>query len=114
MQNKRKIALFDIDGTIYNGATIFPLLNLQLQEKFVSQETVDNINAHRELYKKGKYDYEEYAQILVTAWAAGLQDQSSVEVAHKARLFLLSDSKNFYPFIKPLLALFKNSYDTFI
>ena len=65
----KHLALFDIDKTIYNGFTIFPLTDFQLKQDLISKNVVDELNNDLELYKKGTVSYEETAANLCIHWA---------------------------------------------
>lgn len=114
MKLKRKIALFDVDDTLYKGGIIFDLMESEIKNNLLEKKYAENVNKNFSLYKKGELDYEEVAKSAVEIWAEGLKGQSYVQVLKNAKEFIVNDLYNFYSFTKPLLALFKNTHDRII
>ncbi len=111
---QNKIALFDIDDTIYKGGVIFPLLDQEQKDNFIKKKYVAKINDNFVLYKKGVLDYEEVAREAVELWAEGLKNQKISEVAEHAKQFIMNDLSSFYQFLKPLIVLLKPTHNLYI
>lgn len=112
--SQKKIALFDIDDTIYNGGIIFPLMESQADSGLLSKESVDTVNEHRNAYKRGDIAYEEQSKGVVISWAEGLQGVSYEVVLRHAEEFIKKDYDKFYTYTPDLLALLKETHDAVI
>jgi phosphoserine phosphatase len=55
---RKKIALFDIDKTIYDGYLIFPLAEYFLKECIIKKDIVDSLYHDLDLYRSRQVDYE--------------------------------------------------------
>jgi len=109
----KKIALFDIDKTIYNGYIILSLAEYQLEKKIISINTFNNILEDANLYKKGLVDYETTIANLLIHWAQGLKDISYNEALRQTKYFLRNRGNRFFPFINPVIKLLKKTHDIY-
>jgi len=114
MKLKRKVALFDVDDTIYKGGIIYPLMESEMQEDLLDKKILEKAYLNKSSYQKGEISYKEFSRKGVMIWAQGLKGQSYAEVLRHAKEFIAKDIHNFYSFTKPLLALLKKSHDTII
>lgn len=114
MTPKNRVALFDIDDTIYQGGIIFPLMESEVKDGLLEKKFVDEVYSQRELHKKGLLAYEELSTKVVEVWAEGLKGQSYEEVSRHAEKFVQNDLAQFYAFAKPLLNLLKETHDEVI
>jgi len=110
---KRKIALLDIDGTIYEGHIIYLLAEYQLREKTINKNCLDDLYRDAELYKMGKIDYETLVAELLIHWAKGLKGASYNTVLEQTERFLQSEGNKFFPFIKPVITLLGKTHDIY-
>ena len=106
---KRKIALFDIDGTIYEGSVIYPLAEYQLREKTINKNCLDELYKDLELYRAGKIDYETRIAELLIHWAKGLKGISYDTVLEQTRRFFESEGNRFFPFLLTIEWMVKSS-----
>lgn len=109
-----KVALFDIDDTLYKGGIIYPLMDSEAKDGLLDKKILDKAYENRSLYQKGKLQYEEFSRKGVMIWAEGLKNRHYDEIAHHAEKFIKSDHHNFYSFTKPLLSLLERTHDRFI
>ncbi len=110
---KRKIALFDIDGTIYEGYIIYLLAEYQLREKTINKDCLDELYKDSELYKVGKIDYETLVAELLIHWAKGLKGISYNTVLEQTERFLEDEGNRFFPSLKPVITLLEKTYDIY-
>jgi phosphoserine phosphatase len=109
----KKIALFDIDKTIYNGYVIFPLGEYQLEKGIINQSCLDKLYNDLNLYESGKVDYESTIANLLDHWAVGLKGQSYQYVLEETISFFKSVENEFYDFVKPVMQILKPSHDVY-
>ena len=110
---KRKIALFDIDGTIYEGKVIFPLAEYQLKEGTINKSCLDKLYNDSELYKSGRVNYEILIANLLIHWAKGLKGGSYNMILKQTKRFFGDKGNKFFPFLKPILILLEKTYDIY-
>lgn len=110
---KRKIALFDIDGTIYKGSIIFQLTKYQLKEKTISESVQDNFHKNLQLYQEKRVNYGNFANNLVAHWAKGLKGISYIAVLEQTKCFFKNKGNNFFPFFKRIVALLEKTHDIY-
>lgn len=94
--SQRKIALFDIDKTLFDGYIIFPLAQNQQQEGLLNKHSADSLNRDRELYKNAKTTYESFAEDVIVHWARGLKGQSYKKILQHTKLFLKQQESSFF------------------
>lgn len=75
MIEKNRVALFDIDNTIYDGYIIFPLTKLQAEYDLVPSDCYKDLQNDVENYNSTK-DYETFARNAMRHWAIGLAGKS--------------------------------------
>ena len=112
LMSKRKIALFDIDKTIYQGLVILDLANSQVKYGIISQESYSTICNDVDLYKKGVVGYEETIHNLLVHWASGLKGNLYNHVLTHAIDFLSHKGK-FFPFAGELISMLKETHDVY-
>jgi HAD superfamily phosphoserine phosphatase-like hydrolase len=114
MEQKR-IALFDIDKTIYNGYLIFPLALYFLKERIVGKDIVDSLNQDLHLYRSKRIDYETSVENLNMHLAKGLKGHDYNSILNATTTFLgTGEGGNFFPFAAPLMELLKKTHDIFL
>ncbi len=110
---ERKIALFDIDGTIHDGILLFPLAKRQHEDGIIDTECLRQLDQDLQQYKSGATDYEFFAKELLIHWAAGLEGKFYETVLDQARRFIDGDENNFFPFLLQVTALLSDTYDIY-
>lgn len=112
--DQRKIALFDIDRTIYDGYLIFPLAEYSSEKGLVGKDVVDALYQDLRLYRSGQVDYETTVENLNIHWAAGLRNRSPDSVLNLTETFLKTEGAgSFFPFAQPLMDLLRNTHDIY-
>ncbi|OPY80863.1 MAG: haloacid dehalogenase-like hydrolase [Syntrophorhabdus sp. PtaU1.Bin153] len=112
--DQRKIALFDIDRTIYDGYLIFPLAEYFFKNGLVGRGVVNALSNDLRLYSSARVDYETTVENLNTHWAAGLRGRSPDLVLRLTRAFLeTGGAGSFFPFAHPLMDLLRSTHDIY-
>ncbi len=110
---KKKIALFDIDNTVYDGYILFLLPEYQLRKKTIQQDCFNNICEDFKLYKKGIVDYETTIANILIHWAKGLEGISYNTVLKQTKHFLRGEGNKFFPFLKPIIKILQGIHETY-
>jgi len=113
MQEKG-LALFDIDGTIYDGYLTAPLIEAQAEDGLVELRFVDAVFQARDKFKKENYKYEDAVYELLTIWAEGLKGQKYSRVLAHALEFVPTEKERFFPGMIDLIASLEDEYDRHI
>ena len=114
MKMLNKIALFDIDDTIYNGGLIYRLMEAEVRDGLLDKKYIDEVYMYKAMGEKGEIEYEDQARKVVIAWTAGFKDKEYEKVAQHALEFISADLFHFYSFSKPLLSLLEKTHDRII
>jgi len=110
---QKKIALFDIDKTVYDGYVLFFMTEYQVKKRTISENDFNNIYRDFKLYKKGLVDYETTVANLLIHWARGLKGISGNTVLKQTRCFLKGKGNRFFPFLKPVIKLLKRTHEIY-
>jgi phosphoserine phosphatase len=112
--DKRNIAFFDIDKTIYNGYMIFPMAEYFLEEHIINKDVVDCLYQDLHLYRSKQIDYETTVENFNIHFASGLKNYSPDSILSITTAFLKNrEGKNFFDFTEPLLELLRKTHDIF-
>jgi HAD superfamily phosphoserine phosphatase-like hydrolase len=113
--NRTKIALFDIDKTIYDGYLIMPLTEYFFEKHIVGRDFVDNLYQDLYLYQSGQVDYETSVENFNIHTASGLKNRS-LDLFLKATAAFLETKEggNFFSFAEPLIKLLKNNGNIYL
>lgn len=109
----KKIGLFDIDGTIYDGYLIFPLSKYFVKKGLISNEVLTSLKNAATRYRAGKQGYEFTQKQVNKILIEGLRGRRYTNITSLAREFIDSQEKNFYKYVKPLLSNLKKLYDVY-
>lgn len=107
---ERPLALFDIDNTIYDGISYFPLLETQIAEGLI--EASFNGLAHGALgqYQAKLIDYEDLVRLLLDIYAVSLQNKPAALVQRSTDSFFAA-SQNFFGYVAPTMELLAESHE---
>jgi len=109
----KKLVLFDIDKTIYNGYVISPLAECQLDKGIINNSCLNKIQEDFKLYKSGKVDYETTIANLLDHWAEGLKGQNYQDILKETISFFRGAGNKFYGFARPVIKMFKSTHDVY-
>lgn len=111
--SKKKIALFDIDNTVYNGYIFLPLVKFQLRKKIINQDCLSKLYKDFKLYKTGKVNYEATIANLLFHWVKGLKGTSYRIVSEETKRFFENEKNKFFPYFKPIIAMLRKTHDVY-
>lgn len=111
---ERKLAVFDIDGVLYGGHTIFEIIQRQEKEGFIKEGTWKLIENELYAYKTNKKTYKEAANQMLVVFLAALRGKSYKEVKDNVRKFLKGELVNFYPYFAEILPTLKKTHDVYL
>lgn len=110
---ERKIALYDIDRTSYQGLLIIALVKYQVSTQTLEKKTLDEIVNEETLYKAGK-PYEDMAQDMLVHWAKGLKDKKVSNIGDElSEFFKTPEGNKFFPFVLESIDIFRPTHDTY-
>ncbi len=111
--SQKKIALFDIDNTVYNGYIILPLAGFQLRKKMINQDCLSKLYKDFKLYKAGKVNYEATIANSLFHWAKGLKGTSYHIILEETKRFFESEENKFFPYFKPIIAILRKTHNIY-
>jgi len=112
---EKKLACYDIDGTLSKGMLDIPLVISEYQRGLVDTLTCARLTGLMLEYKIGKIDYETASDRLLRIHASGLIGQSENEVTNHAERFIQKNNKKlFREFGKIAIELLKDSHNQII
>lgn len=110
----KKIALFDLDRTIYNTHSFFELVEYVIKQGRVKQETWEDIQNLLKEYKLGNATYSDTANKLLVTFAKDLDGQEYDTLYSDVCDFFTNNKQNFYPYFEKILPTLHIDYDVFI
>lgn len=113
MTNK-KLALFDLDKTIYNDHSFFGLVKFEVDKGVVPHETWMEIRNLLKLYEEDKQSYSKTANQLLSVYATSLQGLSEKDLYSDTLEYFLSNKRNFYGYFEKVIPELNKKYDIYI
>jgi len=110
----KKIALFDIDKTIYNGHSYFAFVKYLVERKILSENAYEEVMAIAKDGSTGKFTYSEIAQRLLVSVVAQLKGKEISELESAANDFFSQNVSEFYPYFASVIEKISNEYDIYI
>lgn len=114
--NKKKIALFDIDKTIYDGYIVFPLAEYFLKHNTINQDCVEKLYDDLGLYRAGKVNYENTVDNLNNNLAEGLKGIPLSLALKQVKAFLVKEKERsmFFSYTESTIRMLqKKRYDVY-
>ncbi|MGA3292302.1 MAG: HAD family hydrolase [Candidatus Microgenomates bacterium] len=109
----KKLALFDIDGVIYNGHTIFDQIQDWEKRGVVAKGTWDKILIELSEYKSGKKNYKQAADRMLEIYAQAVKGKSPNIILEDTYKFLNHNKDKFFPYFENLVSQIKDTYDIY-
>lgn len=110
----KKLALFDIDGVIYNGHSIFDLIQDQEKRGVIVSGTWDKILIELQAYKTGQKNYTEAANEMLKVYAGSFKGVEYEFFVDDVFNFLNTHKNNFFPYVDNLFSKLKTTHDIFL
>lgn len=109
----KKLAIFDIDGVIYDGHTILDQIQDQEIQGILPNGTWDRILSELGDYKSGKKTYKEAADNMLEIYAKALVGRDYQEIVNDALQFFNSKKDKFFPYFEKTVPRIQDKYDIF-
>ncbi|MEI7579197.1 MAG: haloacid dehalogenase-like hydrolase [bacterium] len=110
----KKLALIDIDKTIYNGYTIFDLAEKQFADKILSKECIHKLFSDLDNYKNQAISYESFVKMLNDHWLEGLKGKSYSKIWDYADQYFKSHQFKFFSFVSELFQVLADTHDCYL
>lgn len=92
---EKKLACYDIDGTLTTEMLFVPLIKSELANDIISSGTYTQLLTILHDYKNGATEYEVTVQSLLTCHANGLKGKTAETIEHHAKEFIRSNNHLF-------------------
>lgn len=112
--NTRKLAVFDIDGVLYDGHSIFDIIKLQEEEKFIKSGTWGKIEKALYEYKSGRINYEDSANTMLKVYVSALKNMKYSEVKEYIKSYIKKNEDHFYEYVKKLMPKLHETHDIYL
>jgi phosphoserine phosphatase len=109
----KKLALFDIDGVIYEGHSIFDLIQDQEKNGYIEKGLWDRILELLGKYKKGELSYKDAADSMLLSYSKSLAGKNYNEVVEYNKGFILRSEQKIWPYFKKLIPELKKTHDIY-
>lgn len=110
----KKLALFDIDGTVLpTGFGIFYIVENLIQSNLFSKKHFQKMLELKNKYKTGLIPFSSFSPQVMRVIAEGLKDQSYLEIDFLSKKHLSTLSRKFYPYVTKVIKKLKNSHDIY-
>lgn len=111
---EKKLACYDIDGTLTKGMLATPLVISEYQRGFVNTTTCIELAKLVIENKLGIYNYEKALDQLLRVHALGLKGQSEAELKNHAEKFIRQHDSIFRKSGRAVINLLRDSHDQII
>lgn len=109
----KKVALFDLDNTVYNGFSVIGLIESEILHGFFSFTEVIDLVDNMQKYRSGKLDYETAMTNGLNQWAKGLAGKRYTDVLDHAKKYYTKHKKSFFPYVSKLIPKIKKTHDIY-
>ena len=113
MKDKR-LALFDIDDTLYKGPSTFHFSNFLSDHKIISQESANIIQSGIGKFLRGEVNYTTTVTNLLSNFAASLKEQPEKSINNLAKSFFNENVDKFNSFTTSLFKLLSETHDIYL
>jgi len=107
MSEKRKVAIFDVDGTIFRSSLLIQVVNRLIEKKVFPAETRAVYEAEYERWLNREGDYQEYIDAVVKAFVGHLKGTHYGALADAAEEVVEEQWKRTYRYTRDLLTELK-------
>lgn len=98
-----KMAIFDIDGTIFRSSLVLELMSMLVARKIFSKSTLKEISDSYESWLNRQGSYEDFIMKLVTVYQANIVGCSSVKVESAIEFLLEQQKDHLYRYTRGLI-----------
>lgn len=111
---KKKLALFDIDDTLYKGPSTFHFAKYLVEKNVIEVDVLHVIKTDIEIYRAGIIDYSNIITNILKHFAESLTGKHEKEIYTLANKFFSEDDNYYYDFTKSLLEVLHTEYDLYL
>jgi HAD superfamily hydrolase (TIGR01490 family) len=107
MEKKRKVAVFDIDGTLFRSSLVIELVERLIESDLFPKETRDAYESERVRWLDRKGDYESYITKVVAIFAKQIKGLPYDEVSYIAGEVIEEKKDRVYRYTRELVGTLK-------
>jgi HAD superfamily hydrolase (TIGR01490 family) len=109
-----KLAVFDIDGVLYNGHSMFDIIKLQEEKKFIPQGTWHKIEVLLSQYKSGEINYTNAANAMLDVFAQAIKGKTRTQVKQIIHEFIVANPNHFYTYFREVIPSIQKTHDVYL
>jgi phosphoserine phosphatase len=110
----KKLALFDVNGTIYKGNSFFHIVKYFVEKGLIDRTVYDKMIVLGDIYKRGELSYQDCAQQMIDVRAKDITGKKVTPFYLGATEFVTKFSDNFFPYFESLISEIRNEYDVYL
>ncbi len=109
----KKLAIFDIDGVIYQGHLIFDVIQDQEKKGIIKSGTWDKILFELGEYKSGRKSYKQAADNMLSAYADSLEGKEYEYILDHNSNYLIENKDKFFTYFTNLVSKLCKTHDIY-
>lgn len=109
----KKLALFDIDGVIYDGHSIFDLVQSWEKDGLIGAGLWDHFLSLLGRYKKGELTYKEAADNMLFEYSKKLAGKKYEDLVKATYDFISNNKTKLFPYFEKLTPILKETHDIY-
>lgn len=114
MMDKRSVALFDFDKTIYNDYSIFSSTRYLIDKGFLTSAVEVEMVEEYGKYKLGVYDYKQVSDRVLAIHAKAMEGLDFSTMRDVMIDFFAANEDKYYPYFEKILPRLRESHDVFL
>lgn len=114
MKQYKKLAFFDIDGTIYDGHSMLDQIKFQEKEGLLVSGTWNKIVLQIILHKLSGKNYQQLSNSLLKIHADSLKGQNYQAVLDKTYEYLSKNNNKFFRYFEKLVKSLKKTHEIYL
>lgn len=109
----KHLALFDVDGVIYEGHTIFDQIQDQEKRGFIKKGLWDKVLVGLVDYKSGKKSYQVVADEFLNLNAESIKGKDYKDLVEDSLVYLIQNKDKFFPYFEKIVPKLSKKYDIY-
>lgn len=110
----RQVALFDLDKTVFNDHSFFPLTKYMVDEGILPEVVWSEVVTELGKYKQKTQTYSVTANNLLGIFGNGLKGKKYEDVLGKTKQFFELNRNNFYPYFEKVLPRLLQTHEVYL
>lgn len=103
MEKKRKVAIFDIDGTLFRSSLFIELIETLIQEGVFPETMKDAYEKDYQKWQARKGTYDAYLNKMIAAWMEHIKGLPYADLERGAKLVVAHEKNRVYRFTRDLI-----------